>query len=482
MGVVSRPGTGRAVASPGGHSRRASRLCTRRQAARRQLRRPRLDALGQRRRIRRAAQRRRDERLADGAVPVGADAAAQYRGEDVGVHLTLNSEWETYRWGPITQSSSLLDGDGGFPHGRGHLGPRRPRRGPPGVPGADRAGDHVGLRREPPRQPHGHAPTARRLLRRVPRAGGRLRPAAPHGGRQPSESSGSRSDDSQRKKESCSPITSCSAPSAPGAASSGSCSTCGRASPRCTCTRASTRTSCARIRRLGGTGRGPRLPVRGPVAARPHRAGGSAAHRLPAAARAPARRGPSPDGLARLVTAALPDEGLTAADLETCCYGPDTEILGDTDAAVLTVKEPAASRRRGSCSSSCIPTTTAGAGDGRSSPRARRGRAAGAVDMHLGTAFPRYVWPGVDFRFTAALALFEATGFEPYGAAATWRSRRASGLTPLPASSSSEGRRRRGRTAPRSFPHWLDEVERCCRGYLLRGARKRTPSASRATR
>jgi chitin disaccharide deacetylase len=47
--------------------------------------------------------------------PWARDAAAQYRGEDVGVHLTLNSEWETYRWGPITQSASLLDGDGGFP-------------------------------------------------------------------------------------------------------------------------------------------------------------------------------------------------------------------------------------------------------------------------------------------------------------------------------------------------------------------------------
>jgi len=47
--------------------------------------------------------------------PWARDAAAQYRGEDVGVHLTLNSEWETYRWGPITQAPSLLDGDGGFP-------------------------------------------------------------------------------------------------------------------------------------------------------------------------------------------------------------------------------------------------------------------------------------------------------------------------------------------------------------------------------
>ena len=47
--------------------------------------------------------------------PWARDAAAQYRGEDVGVHLTLNAEWETYRWGPITSAPSLLDGDGGFP-------------------------------------------------------------------------------------------------------------------------------------------------------------------------------------------------------------------------------------------------------------------------------------------------------------------------------------------------------------------------------
>ena len=47
--------------------------------------------------------------------PWARDAAAMYRGEDVGVHLTLNAEWETYRWGPITRAPSLLDGDGGFP-------------------------------------------------------------------------------------------------------------------------------------------------------------------------------------------------------------------------------------------------------------------------------------------------------------------------------------------------------------------------------
>jgi len=47
--------------------------------------------------------------------PWAREAAARYRGEDVGVELTLNAEHDLYRWGPITQSPSLLDGDGGFP-------------------------------------------------------------------------------------------------------------------------------------------------------------------------------------------------------------------------------------------------------------------------------------------------------------------------------------------------------------------------------
>jgi len=47
--------------------------------------------------------------------PWAREAAAQYLGEDVGVHLTLNAEWDLYRWGPITVAPSLLDGDGGFP-------------------------------------------------------------------------------------------------------------------------------------------------------------------------------------------------------------------------------------------------------------------------------------------------------------------------------------------------------------------------------
>lgn len=48
-------------------------------------------------------------------APWAREAASRFRGDDIGVRLTLNAEHDLYRWGPITQAPSLLDGDGGFP-------------------------------------------------------------------------------------------------------------------------------------------------------------------------------------------------------------------------------------------------------------------------------------------------------------------------------------------------------------------------------
>ncbi len=48
-------------------------------------------------------------------APWARGAAAEYHGEDVGVALTVNAEYDLYRWGPVTQAPSLLDGNGGFP-------------------------------------------------------------------------------------------------------------------------------------------------------------------------------------------------------------------------------------------------------------------------------------------------------------------------------------------------------------------------------
>jgi len=47
--------------------------------------------------------------------PWAREAAARFRGEDIGIALTLNAEFDLYRWGPVTYAPSLLDGDGGFP-------------------------------------------------------------------------------------------------------------------------------------------------------------------------------------------------------------------------------------------------------------------------------------------------------------------------------------------------------------------------------
>jgi hypothetical protein len=49
-------------------------------------------------------------------APWAQHAANEYREtDDIGVHLTLNAEHDTYRWGPVTQAPSLLSGEGGFP-------------------------------------------------------------------------------------------------------------------------------------------------------------------------------------------------------------------------------------------------------------------------------------------------------------------------------------------------------------------------------
>jgi predicted glycoside hydrolase/deacetylase ChbG (UPF0249 family) len=49
-------------------------------------------------------------------APWARDAAMRYEPtDDIGVHLTLNCEYEAYRFGPITHAPSLLSGESGFP-------------------------------------------------------------------------------------------------------------------------------------------------------------------------------------------------------------------------------------------------------------------------------------------------------------------------------------------------------------------------------
>jgi mycothiol synthase len=172
---------------------------------------------------------------------------------------------------------------------------------------------------------------------------------------------------------------------------------------------------------------------------------------------------PGPDRLADLVAAALPDERLTIADLQTCCYGPDTDVFGDEHgAAALTVK------RHGDLATAWLVLIAVhpdrrreGRGRALVEACATKARVAGAVDMHLGNAIPRYVWPGVDYRFTAALSLFETIGFEPYGAECNMAIATSCRADPPPGvvivRETGEGATA---LAAICFPHWVDEVQR----------------------
>ncbi len=172
---------------------------------------------------------------------------------------------------------------------------------------------------------------------------------------------------------------------------------------------------------------------------------------------------PDPTALARLVAAALPDEHLTASDLETCCFGPDTEVLGDATAAAVLLLRRFGDSAYASLLLLAVHPDAQRHGRGRDlvHEAAARARASGAADLHLGAAIPRYVWPGVDFAHTAALALFEAEGFEPYGAACnmgiatSFRAAAPDGVVV-------EREQTAGAAdlARREYPAWVDEVER----------------------
>jgi GNAT superfamily N-acetyltransferase len=122
----------------------------------------------------------------------------------------------------------------------------------------------------------------------------------------------------------------------------------------------------------------------------------------------------TPEILAALCAAGMPDEHLTAEELAYLCFGDGDEIIDDDTAAAaiqpqrfgdyvamwltLLVVDPARQRR--------------GVGKELVHAAAERARAAGAQELLLASAVPRYVWPGVDLANTRAGMLLESCGFE----------------------------------------------------------------------
>jgi GNAT superfamily N-acetyltransferase len=170
----------------------------------------------------------------------------------------------------------------------------------------------------------------------------------------------------------------------------------------------------------------------------------------------------NPAELHALVSAALPDGDLTVDDVETCCYGPGSEVLGDDRAAVaVTVRRWDGWAIAWILLLAVAPDQRRGHGRRLVDDACTWARVQGARELQLGTAVPRYVWPGVDFGRTGVLCLTEACGFEPYGAAFKMMIP-TSFRAPVPAGVTIERESGRGaiELAEREFPEWVEEVTR----------------------
>ena len=121
----------------------------------------------------------------------------------------------------------------------------------------------------------------------------------------------------------------------------------------------------------------------------------------------------TPSLLAELLAATLPDEALSADELEATVFDdPDGAVLGTADGAVgvavrgavgfVTVVVVAPSRQRRGLARALLDDAHGWLRD----------RGVGVV--HTGAAAPRYLWPGVDVDVhAAAVSLFESAGYEP---------------------------------------------------------------------
>lgn len=126
--------------------------------------------------------------------------------------------------------------------------------------------------------------------------------------------------------------------------------------------------------------------------------------------------------MADLVDTALPEEELTEDELVACLWeDSDTAVTLATaggDAAVSAVLRTSEERRTAYYKLLAVRPDVRRRGVGRRLVIAAEEWAAsvGATSIAVGASAPFYLWPGVDFRATGALCLFEAAGYRPVGA------------------------------------------------------------------
>jgi mycothiol synthase len=171
----------------------------------------------------------------------------------------------------------------------------------------------------------------------------------------------------------------------------------------------------------------------------------------------------TPDDLAALCAAAMPEERLTADDLRTCCFEAGAEVIGDGDAAASFVIKELAGVAVGWLLLIAVAPGNRRQHAGRAlvDEIVARCRDEGVTELHTGNCAPRYVWPGVDLSSTAALAFFQDAGFEAYDHGlnmllpTSFRAPTPPGITVV-----RETGRGAVELAQRAFPTWVDEVAR----------------------
>jgi len=127
----------------------------------------------------------------------------------------------------------------------------------------------------------------------------------------------------------------------------------------------------------------------------------------------------TPESLAALCAAAMPEERLTAAELEHLCFGANEhgdrdEILGDERGVAVMQLQRFGEHVAAWLVLTVVQPDQQSHGLGKQLVQAvcDRARAAGAHDVLLASAIPRYIWPGVDTANTRAGMLLETLGFE----------------------------------------------------------------------
>lgn len=176
----------------------------------------------------------------------------------------------------------------------------------------------------------------------------------------------------------------------------------------------------------------------------------------------------TPEQLAALCAAAMPEEGLTRSELTHLCFGANDsggsdEIFGDERGAAVMQTQRFGELVAAWLVLAVVHPDHQSAGLGKELVRAviERATEIGAHDLLLASAIPRYLWPGVDTANTRAGMLLETLGFERdwVGINMTIDT---SFRRPLPRGGLVERETGTGahEFAEIAFPHWTPELDR----------------------